>query len=66
MTELQQFKAMLTRAGIGHGLRTDYNPAGESVQVEAGEDEKDFTVAEFNFDADGKLVAVVCYPGEQH
>lgn len=63
MTEFQQFKAMLERAQIGHGLRHDYNPPGESVLVEAG-DEREFTITEFGFNEDGKLVEVVCYPGE--
>ena len=37
MTELQQFVAMLERAGIGHGTRDDHNPPGTSVQVESEE-----------------------------
>jgi hypothetical protein len=67
MSELQQLLAMLSRAGIGHGRRTDWSPpgeSGESVQVETGENETEFMVTEFGFDADGKLVTVVCYPGE--
>ena len=68
MTELQAFVAMLVRAGIGHGTRTDHNPRGTAVIVEA-ECQADFVVAdfmvtEFSFDADGKLKAVECYPGD--
>jgi hypothetical protein len=64
MTELQQFLAMLDRAGVGYGRRTDHNPTGGSVLVETGENETEFMVTEFGFDADGKLKAVVCYPGD--
>ena len=65
MSEFQQFKAMLERSGIGHGLRTDYNPPGTAVQVETDIDDQDgFMVAEFWFDGDGALKEVTCYPGE--
>ena len=65
VSEYQQFKAMLERAGIGHGLRIDYNPAGNAVQVETHTaDEGEFVVAEFWFDEDGVLKQVTCYPGE--
>lgn len=66
MTEKQAFVAMLTRAGIGHGLRTDYNPPGESVQVEHEDDEAKhgFTITDWSFDVDGKLIDVCVCEGE--
>ncbi len=64
VTELRQFVAMLSRAGVGHGLRHDHNPPGTAVQVETGESESDFMVTEFAFDGEGKLTEVVSYPGE--
>lgn len=64
-TEKQQFIAMLYRAGIGHGLRVDYNPPGIAVMVESGENAVEFMVTEFGFDSDGKLKTVACYPGEE-
>ena len=64
MSELKALLAMLERAGIGHGTRHDYNPAGTAVQVETGESEANFTVTEFAFDAAGNLTEVVSYPGE--
>lgn len=62
MTELQQFKAMLERAWIGHGLRHD--SGGTTVLVESGENEIEFMITEFFFDVEGKLEKVQCYPGE--
>jgi hypothetical protein len=64
MTELQQLRAMLCRTGIGHGERFDYNPPGTAVQIETGEDEQQFVVVEFGFDAEGRLATVTTYPGE--
>jgi hypothetical protein len=66
MNEYQQFKAMLERAGIGHGLRHDYNPDGESVQVEHDDEDAKhgWMVTDWSFDADGKLVSVTMYEGE--
>lgn len=51
-TELENFIAMLTRAGIGHGTRDDH--PGTGVQVEVGSRETDWL-----FDADGKLDEVL-------
>jgi hypothetical protein len=66
MTELQQFIAMLDRAGIGHGMRIDYDPCGTAVQVEHAHDEGDgWTVTDWQFDADGRLVDISMYPGEE-
>jgi len=65
VTELQAFIAMLERAGIGHGMRTDHNPPGEAVLVESGDDPTEFMVTEFGFDADGRLEEVTCYPGDE-
>lgn len=65
MSELRQFIAMLGRAGIGHGTRTDYDPPGTSVQVECGGSDADFMIAEFAFDTEGRLKEVACYPGEE-
>jgi hypothetical protein len=64
MTELQQFKAMLSRAGIGHGIRYDY--PGESVQVEHPHEdsETEFTVTDWGFNEAGRLLNVSIYPGE--
>ncbi len=56
MSELQAFLAMLERAGIGHGTRTDHNPAGTGVQVEH-EDQPD-SVTDWRFNAAGELVSV--------
>ena len=72
MTELQQFLAMLTRAGVGHGTRTDYNPPGTAVQVETDHGGGDgggtpgFWVTEFAFDAAGNLTEVESYEGEEY
>jgi hypothetical protein len=65
-TELQQFKAMLGRAGVGHGTRHDYNPPGEAVQVECddSDDSRQWTVCEFVFGEDGKLQTAICYEGQ--
>lgn len=60
------FIDMLERAGVGHGRRQDYNPDGESVQVEhphAGD--HGFTVSDWQFDAEGKLLRVEPYEGEE-
>ena len=66
MTELQQFKAMLERAGIGHGLRHDYNPPGEAVMVETEPDDRDeWCVSEFWFDDEGNLREHTVYKGEE-
>lgn len=56
MSELQQFIAMLNKAGIGHGKRIDYNPNGTGVQVEC---ENTTTITDWWFDADGNLKEVV-------
>ncbi len=64
MNELKSFVAMLKRAGIGHGIRHDYNPPGTAVMVESGEEEIEFMVTEFAFDADGNLTKVQSYPGD--
>lgn len=64
MTELQQFLAMLRRAGVGHSTRRDYTPDGTAVLVETGEGETELMVTEFAFDAAGRLVGVECYPGD--
>lgn len=67
MSEQQAFLAMLTRAGIGHGTRVDYNPPGLAVQVEHEDDEGSkhgFRVTEWAFDAEGKLTEVVIHEGE--
>lgn len=64
VSELQAFQKMLERAGVGHGLRFDYNPPGTAVMVESGENEMEFMVTEFGFDADGRLKEVASYPGE--
>lgn len=66
MTECQQFIAMLTRAGIGHGLRHDFDPNGTAVQVEIEDEEgtrSGFRIAEFGFDSEGNLREIVTYPG---
>lgn len=67
MNEMQQLLAMLTRAGIGHGRRDDYNPEGESVQVESDEADEHgkWWITEFGFDADGNLKEVVTYQGQE-
>jgi hypothetical protein len=57
---------MLERAQIGHGLRYDHNPPGETVQVESERNDGGFYITEFAFDADGNLKEVVCYPGEEY
>jgi hypothetical protein len=64
-SELIAFVAMLERAGIGHGMRADYDPPGTAVMVETGDGEGEFTITEFGFDGDGKLTDVVSYPGDQ-
>ena len=68
MTEKQAFIAMLRRAGIGHGLRHDWTPPGESVLVEVEENNgvttHGFWVSEWNFDAAGILVSTCVYEGE--
>lgn len=66
MSEFQRLKAMLERAQIGHGLRYDHNPPGETVQVESERNDGGFYITEFAFDADGNLKEVVCYPGEEY
>jgi hypothetical protein len=59
MTELKAFLAMLERAGVGHGTRADFNPAGTAVQVEHEDDAE--TVTDWWFDDAGNLVSVhVC------
>ena len=66
MSDLKAFLAMLGRAGIGHGQRYDHNPEGTGVQVEHEcEDDKGWFVSDWQFDADGKLVSVSHYPGEE-
>lgn len=59
MTELQLFLKMLDRAGIGHGLRYDYNPPGTAVQVEHEDD--DNTTTDWWFNEAGELEEIyVC------
>lgn len=67
MTELQQFTAMLSRAGIGHGLRDDFNPPGTAVQVECDDssDNREWTVTEFWFDDNGVLQTVEIAEGQE-
>lgn len=65
MTEREQLKAMLDRANIGYGLRHDYNPPGESVQVENDIEDSEEMITEFVFDASGKLVSVHSYHSER-
>lgn len=52
MTEKQQFTAMLNRAGVGHGFRTDHQPPGETVmvQIENEDDSGVWHEVEFFFD----------------
>ena len=57
MNEKQAFLAMLERAGIGHGIRHDYNPPGTAVQVE--HEDANLTTTDWLFDVDGKLVGVI-------
>ena len=52
-SELQQFTAMLERAGVGHGTRVD--PAGMAVQVEC---DISSAVTDWLFDESGKLKEV--------
>jgi len=63
-TEENQLVAMLSRAGVGFGLRLDHNPGGTAVQIEAEGHDDDWFVTEFAFDAAGKLTGVVTYEGE--
>lgn len=58
MTEQQLFTAMLTRAGVGHGLRHDFEPEGTAVQVESEDSMETVMVTEFWFDANGQLKTV--------
>ena len=53
MTELQTFLAMLNRAGIGYGMRDDFNPPGTGVMVHHGDDDRRIT--EWWFDEAGEL-----------
>lgn len=63
-TELQQFIAMLTHAGIGHGTREDYDPPGTGVQVEHPSDDELLVVTDWWFDKDGRLrLVMVCNDG---
>ena len=67
MTQKQQLIAMLDASGTGYGLAEwrDGDACGESVQVEAPQQYEDkWYIAQFEFDTDGKLVAVFGYPGE--
>jgi hypothetical protein len=66
MTELRQFKEMLDRIGAGYGLRSDYNPPGESVQVEHPDEDNEtgFWVTEWTFDQSGSLTSMGHYRGE--
>jgi hypothetical protein len=57
MTELAAFVAMLERAGVGHGLRYDFDPDGVSVQVEHEDGGK--TITDWLFDKGGNLIDVV-------
>lgn len=62
-TEQQAFTAMLTRAGIGHGLRHDHGePPGTAVQVENDDGHNNELLTEFWFNAKGKLESVNTYP----
>lgn len=63
-TEKAAFVAMLCRAGIGHGLRIDHDPPGESVQVENDGDDSRPMLTEFQFGAAGELASVHCYKYE--
>lgn len=67
MTEYQQFKAMLERSGVGHGLRHDHNPPETAVMVECddSDDARQWTVCEFVFDDSGRLKTAVSYKGEE-
>lgn len=64
MTDLQQLTAMLDRAGVGYGVRYDWDPDSSAVQITTGESERQFTVTEFGFDDSGSLTEVASYPGE--
>lgn len=64
MTELQTFLQMLTRVGVGHGTRPDYNPVGTSVQVE--HDDHDETITDWQFDATGAFIGVVVHDDRDH
>ena len=66
-TEYDQFTAMLRRAGIGHGLRHDFNPEGVTVMVETDPDETGrWWITEFCFNADGSLSdRLATYEGEE-
>lgn len=55
-TELDNFLAMLTRAGIGHGKRVDYNPEGIGIQVEC---ENGNVSTDWRFDSKGILREVL-------
>lgn len=67
MTELQQLMAMLDRAGIGHGLRHDFNPPGTAVQIESEDScaHRDWTSTEFWFDDNGVLQTVTSAEGQE-
>lgn len=69
MTEKEVFIAMLNRVGVGYGKRTDYDPPGESVQVEHENETTDgkggWMVTDWQFDAEGKLTGVTLYEGEK-
>lgn len=60
-TELQLFLAMLTRAGIGHGKRHDFNPPRTAVQVEHGVEVCEET--DWLFDESGMLKDVILCEG---
>lgn len=65
MSEMKSLLEMLSRAGIGHGLRRDYSPPGDAVLVEADGDDGGWVSVEFAFDKSGKLKGVTAHPGEE-
>ncbi len=64
MSELSELIVMLTRAGIGHGLRHDYDPDGVAVLVETDDVDGGFMITQFYF-VDGDLRDVTSSQGEE-
>ncbi len=64
MSELRAFLAMLSRIGIGYGIRYEHNPTGTAVQVEHPHG-TGFYVSEWSFDAEGNLTHVSHFTGEE-
>ncbi len=61
MSELEMFIAMLSRVGIGHGTRDDFNPNGTAVQVEHDMGNDEYVITDWQFDSTGKFLnAYVC------